>query len=259
MVKSLLVATLVAFTIACNKSSDGAGNRKVNTEPTGFKATGPATPDAPERYTIGCEVAGQPNSNYEIDSRLNIGHEFSLETKNFENGVFQSGAGVQKITGKTANSITSNYRITSNVGLPIPSNNFNEVCVKTGPDANGNYDWNCNFAAMFNSPRGLTEEGCTVNVQAPEDGQESVVPGTYMGRKAYWQVTKYSGEITCNGANLGRGSLSWNAVYSNEVPAPGISYCGGTNLFIGSVMQLDSGKVLSEGMMSITKAPLVSE
>lgn len=265
MVKGVLLLFSVMFTIGCSKGSGGGGGVKgVNVNPNGFKASGPATKgDLPERFSTGCVTPGSNTPNFTIDSRLRVGHQFSLGMSDSDEAGYMAASAIQRITAISADSISSNYQVTSKVNVPIPSDNFNEICRRTS-DGRGGYNWECDERRMLsslNKAKPLANEGCTIHADSADDWEESILPGTYMGRKAYFKTYMIRGEIKCNDdtVNLGMGSMVMNTVYSNQVPATDIYYCGGTSLFYGSEMKLDSGKVISTGMLSYTNAPTVAE
>jgi hypothetical protein len=257
MVAILIISGL--FTIACSKGGSGGGgnNQSFDTSPKGFVATGATKPELAEKYSSNCAVAGQSTPTYQIDSRLAVGQVFARSFKESDFAGFTSATWTETITAVTANSVSSQIRVSGKVNLPTVPVLINQTCNRTGPDENGQYDWNCD--ERLSLAKSLTSSDCSIETSETDTYTSEITPGIYLGRKAYWTSQAMTGEIICDGKSLGRGSSIWNFVDSNELPSTDIYGCGGVSLFFGGEMKLESGKVISAHAVTVSKAPLVSE
>lgn len=253
MKRILFVAALSIAATACSKGSgsgNGGGARSLTFEPKGFVATGPASPSAiTERFKNGCTADGSGNSDNQIDPRLKIGQTFTMNAEASDLKGYKSISGKETITSITADTVTSMVRVTAQVNFPLPAS-FPLTCKKSGPDANGEYSWDCNFP----TPAGtLSDMNCEMKNVQPQDNNSkfSEIPGLFNGRVAYWENTSWSGDVNCDGTAMGHGTETINIVYSNQIPGTDISYCGGTTVFIGFQLKLDTGVVIQSSNSSI--------
>jgi hypothetical protein len=248
------------FFVSCSGGGGTNASASRNTAPPNSEASDPSLLLEPEgtynqtlalpnpyygHFQNGCTSPGNSTPVRQVDTRLSIGMSYEISYRSIQPTTQLMRTTVQgNVLLRTGSSISMNGTV--NAASNINGLSAGVSSIRTCVFDSGTGEFPCVFTPM---PAVSMNPGSHIECKIQNGTQTSwsISSGTFTTLKgqtvpAYKILATYTGNVECDGNNLGPGTAYYKLILSNKVPSEGqVNFCGGVRIFDGSSFYLNNG------------------